>query len=206
MTMPISTADCRAFLESNESSFIQKTMAVTKLSPGDWSRQRKYKDGDGLVARDFVNKVLPVVVTLVEDNGSLRVSRERALFRWEFSYGDAHDRWYDNSNHSEKWEEEIMWPSCRPSDFRFGVSVDPGYADDDPEGTTFFFSPVTKDNDWDQHTPINVIIEASGKDFPYSGDEVSECSWVFEGDMDLVRDALIEVGFIHDKSLNDINT
>lgn len=195
----MTTAACKAFLETFDSEWLRASELATGLKRGTWSRTRKYIEPSGLECRDFANKGVPAVVTLLEGPTKIVVLRERGMGMWEREFA-AFESWYDNGPKANLWEERMLWPSLRAEDFAFGVSTE------EMEGHAFFFQPKTlpKSEFWDQHSPIDHLFHAIGLD---GGGEVCESTYVFTRDGQENFDAtalLLAAGFTHDKKLDGI--
>lgn len=165
--MTITTQDCKSFLQAAtllKASSLPVAARVEALygAPlGEWARVRKYKNAAGQVARDFVNKTAPVVVTLVEDGGAVKLSRERPIFLWEEKLVEPFEDHILEDIDDEY--EDIVWEVALPEDFCFcvcdgnGEPIDP----DVEEGKGYVFG-FNVDNSYDQSIRIEKVVERTG--------------------------------------------
>jgi hypothetical protein len=204
--MKITSDDCKRFLTTLDTPFMDRTERVSGLTRNKtWVRLRKYKDAQGAVCRDFANTGIPVVAVLAETPTGLMLKRMRALGRWEGAFEKHFDAWSSGANYrsAEAWESTVMWMSFRPEDFAFGITV--GEVTDTPNGHSYFFQPVTTSdgNGWDQHSAIDFLFPRTIR-----GDEMCESTFVFtkggQDEADVTAD-LLAAGFVHDKSLDNIS-
>lgn len=195
----ITTADCKRVLDGLDPDFVRRCEFNLRLKRSDkWVRLRKYKDGQGVWCRDFLNTGVPAVIVLAEIDGRIEVKRERGLGYWEKAaelyFPDLYgNNWYDNQ----------LWKTLRAEDFAFGVGGI-GDPDDELDGEFdepyYFFQPVTVTEGWDQHSGIDHLLIPLG----FRPSEVVESTYLLGSKADQTA-ALVAAGFTHDRKLNNVS-
>ncbi len=176
--MSLSTQDCKDFLETAELPAVARIAeffnTAAEIELGPWVRAKKYKTPEGLVARDFVNKTIPVFVTIVENDGALKVARDRPVFMWEENLFAPYENLMDKlDEEDEDLIDEfhtIVWNYAEPSDFRFAI-VDDNYEPtenfdkvvvdedgDDDEGYRYVFG-FHNDSSYDRCLQIEEVLK-----------------------------------------------
>ena len=187
----VSTDDCKQVLHR----FNLKYFENSRAKPGaTWVRQRKYKVGED-VMRDFINKDIPVIVTIKEDNNNPVVVDQMIIPQWDFykltSNGSIIEQWNEAMEEEEYWEQ-ISQLAQSPDQFVFAIKDDPDM------GMILILTPksywIHEGHMFDQHFDVDL------PDFIHPTDEM-EGAWSFDEEMS-VEDAVVKLkahGFVYDE-------